>query len=47
MLKTFKLRLYSSIHEQKKLDRKLELSDFSNYARAKHQFSKINEKITN
>lgn len=41
------LRALSIIHEQKKLGRELELSDFSNYARAKYQVAKINEKIAN
>ena len=42
-----RLRALSIIHEQKKLGRELQLSDFSNYARAKYQVSKINEKIAN
>lgn len=42
-----RLRALSIIHEQKKQGRELQLSDFSNYARAKYQVSKINEKISN
>ena len=42
-----RLRALSIIHEQKKRGRELQLSDFSNYARAKYQVSKINEKIAN
>lgn len=42
-----RLRALSIIHEKKKLGRELQLSDFRNYARAKYQVSKINEKIAN
>jgi len=37
----------SVIHEQKKVGRELQLSDFRNYMRAKYQVAKINEKIAN
>lgn len=42
-----RLRALSVIHEQKKIGRELQLSDFRNYTRAKYQVARINEKIAN
>ena len=42
-----RLQALSYINEQKKIGRDLDLSDFSNYAIAKHNLAKINEKIAN
>lgn len=42
-----RIRALSIIHEQKKIGRDLQLSDFSNYMRAKYNVAKINEKIAN